>query len=157
MKLRKPLSGRFELDLNRDFDSLFTMELRDADKQEFAASRGAPWVNNFPIFDCIHLSDQVFVYYDAGRIIMVGGVVHGGRIWAVGTNEVQRVGRAISAESAATFKEWSRAYPRLWGLIDKRNSTHAAWLRRFGFTFEPDPVLINDMEFAHFWKENRYV
>ena len=124
-----------EFDPNRDFLPVVGMKLRDADKAEYEASRGRPMSNNFPIIENICRSNQAWVYYDQGELIMVGGAMAGGVIWAVGTERTKDVIKPLSEAAGRLMKDWLALYGSLCGAIYKHNTAHVRWLSRFGFEF----------------------
>ena len=144
------MTGSFPLDMDRDFTPIMQMKPRAADIEEFMAALGlTSWEDNYPIIDAIAISNQVWVYYHLGSLVMVGGVVDGGVIWAVGTDTVPLVIKALSEDVGRLLDAWLSVYGKLEGFIYKKNINHIRWLARFGFVFTESPR----PDFLYFYKE----
>lgn len=67
----------------------------------------------------------------------VNAVAGVGAPWLLGTEEVSRQARALTALTGRYIHAMLEAYPHLVNYVHAPNRTAVGWLRRIGFTLEP--------------------
>lgn len=112
--------------------------LRKADKQEILASVGlAPYdallqsfLNSTMCFTIVNTKDvPVGIFGVTNFSNNVGG------IWAMATDELQKIKISFLKECQEVVKLFNRKYKILWNFVDCRNELHIKWLKWCGFTF----------------------
>lgn len=75
-----------------------------------------------------------------------------GRPWMLGTERARRAGR-LWLTVAPRFIDWISAdYPNLENYVHRDNAASIRWLKRLGFTIEPEAVDIGGQPMLHFWR-----
>lgn len=75
--------------------------------------------------------------------------------WFLGTDAVYRHGRAMLARGPAILMRMGDLCPTLRNLVGADNARAIRMLRWWGFTIEPEPVIVRGMAFLRFSMEVR--
>lgn len=93
--------------------------------------------------ESIGRSVQVWTAESDGRVAWIFGVAplnlmgDEGLPWMVGTDLVKRERRALTRVTPTYIARMLAVFPRLMNIVDVRNVTSIAWLRRAGFKVHP--------------------
>lgn len=116
--------------------------LREADRRELTALRGAP-VDAMPeLCNAVLRSSKVWVLADVHPIAVFGvaPVAEGvGSPWLLGTEELFRYPRLLVCLTPEYVSQMLADYPVLVNYVDARNYRSIRWLEHMGFTLE-DPI-----------------
>lgn len=113
--------------------------LREADRDEVRASHGAQVDLVRVVRQSVELSSHVFAAERDGRLIALWGFVPlslltgVGVPWALGTDEMFRIGPSLTRLAKASLRLMAPVYPTLRNYVDARNTRSVAWLERIGF------------------------
>lgn len=109
--------------------------LREADKNEIKALSGETC--QAALEYSVMSSDIVrFVSRPDGEPISIFGVGQGVP-WMVGTDLMLHYGKSLVKEGRVWVREMTGIYRSLVNYVDSRNTVHVNWLKRIGFTVEP--------------------
>lgn len=151
------MAGRVLARAVREGDAEYLVEhLREADRLEVLASHGEDVLG--AVRDAIICSTDVFAAERDGRLIALWGfmpvsLVSGvGCPWALGTDEMFRIGRSLTRLAQASLAVVGTTYPVLRNYVDARNTRSVAWLEFIGFEIgEPVPYGVAGLPFHPFW------
>lgn len=129
--------------------------LRAADHAEVIASHGEDVLG--ALFEAVNGSTHVFAAERDGRLIALWGFAPVnftagiGCPWALGTDEMFRIGRSMTRLARASLAIVYPLYPTLRNHVDARNTRSVAWLRMLGFVIgEPVPYGVAGLPFHPF-------
>jgi hypothetical protein len=112
-------------------------DLRQADRQEIAASSGLPPLTC--IREGIKLSDSAWIVLDrAGAPVSIFGVAPStqegvGVVWLLGTNRMMREALPIARATGRCIRQLHTRYTCLFNFVDARNEVSLRWLHWAGF------------------------
>ncbi len=122
---------------------LIAQHLRQADRQELAAVHG--W--DIDLLGCLQTAvsaseesfvalagDEPIAVFGVAPVSLLGGL---GCPWMLGTDTLDRHGRAIVTLSREHVARWGDRYACLFNYVDARNLRSIAWLRHTGFVVWP--------------------
>lgn len=106
--------------------------LRQEDIDEIEANSGkSPYE---AISEGIKHSEHSWVIWSV-EPLMTFGVMHDGRIWAVGSDLIKKHWRPFLRHSRTVIERLQSHYPILHNTVDARNKVHIRWLKWLDFKF----------------------
>jgi len=137
MSLHHQEYSHFRLTTLKDIKYL-SIRLRKADKEEILASVGLTpyqaliksYYNSTICFTIVNPKNEpvgIFGVTDNGDGI--------GGIWALATDDLQKIQLAFLKECRKVIKVFNQKYRILWNYVDCRNQLHIKWLKWCGFKF----------------------
>jgi len=140
-----------------EVDILKDMTLRKADIEELKASSG---LNN--TWDALRYSveystewTEISYESDTKEIITVYGLgsMEGiGVPWLIANPKLNKYKKLLMRYSRKIIKEMLEQFPMIANYVDSRNTVHIHWLKRMGFMFVKEDLIINDVPFKYFYK-----
>jgi hypothetical protein len=135
--------------------------LREADKAEIKAMTGSSPL--IPLLTSFNESDIVwFAYRPDGSPLAIFGVgkdidCAAGIPWMLATDEAKRFAVSLVKMGQKWVDRRLSDYGLLHNFVDSRNTVHINWLKRLGFTINPEPHYIGhdkSVPFLFFHRSN---
>ncbi len=137
----------------KDIDAL-SGRLRDADEKEVIAAGNKNGEDSLRQ-SFARSSLRYSVDIDGIPVAMFGVVrdsILGGsaNVWFLGAPELARIKKTFVRLSRRFIRTFLIQYDTLWNMVDSRYPQSISWLKSCGASFQPDPIMLNGVEFYAF-------